>query len=184
MRALPLPILISAVYVAAIPVYGELIFQPPKSESDKEWREAGSVLLAGVARIFDGLAALEAKDDNAEFHHFENAKTDLQNAETLYRDLAKDAQGQKMSTDRLSSAEGKNIQAAFARYRLELPADEKAAAHLAADEAKGLGIALDKFRDMVKESNIQAVRQLLSAIARNGDIGTNTALLMKITAQN
>jgi hypothetical protein len=183
MRTRRLGILIGAVYLLAMPVQGELIFQPKKGKKIKEWREAGSNLFTGIARIFDGLAAVE-RQDSAWDKHFNSAIESLDKATTIYADIAKNVEpGPKMSLESLTGTEQKEIRRAFEAYKVTPPTDEHGAAETAVSESKGLGDTLRSLRESIGRSDTKAVDGILERILRVEVIGTNTARLMELFGQ-
>jgi hypothetical protein len=182
-RTRRLAILISAVYLLAMPVQAELIFQPKKGKKVKEWREAGSNLFTGIARIFDGLAAVE-RQDSASGRHFISAMESLDKATTIYANIAEQvAPAPRLSLNNLTEKQQKEIRPAFEAYRVTPPTDEHSAAETAVSESKGLADTLRSLRERIGRADAKAVDGILERVLRVEVIGTNTARLMELIGQ-
>jgi hypothetical protein len=162
----------------------ELIFQPKKGPSDKQWREAGSELFNAMAKIFDGLAAAEQKNTPALRTNMESALKSLEIATHIYQGLAESITSKdKISIERVENGEKKRIQDAFEFYHATLPQDERGAAKIAAEESKRFGNSLQSLKKRIEQSEIGAVQEVLVAITRVGHLGTSTARLLELTAE-
>ena len=110
----------------------ELIFQPPYSNSTTKWQEAGSSLFGGIARIYDGFAALERNDEKEGSRHLESALADLQRATGIYSGLAESIKtGHTISLKQLPAPMRTEIQNDLRRYDVTIPLNESAAALVA-----------------------------------------------------
>ena len=161
-------------------VDAELLYQPPPgTASDARWREGSSSLLEGIARIFDGLAAVESKRPDTAKKHFDEAFRQLARSSEIYVGLVNSIRSpRKIPMERLDDERRKAIVGAFGASRVPIPVDEAAAAKLAADDVKRLLSVFEKERSQVSKADVRAVQRLLSEVTRLQRLGTYTAELM------
>jgi hypothetical protein len=179
-----LVILISVVCLVATPLRAELIFQPKKSKFNRQWQQAGSDLLDGIARIFDALSALERKDIPSGHRYVRSAIESVHKSMSVYAGVARSATSdQKISIESLAPEEGIGIRKALGEYRVPPPKDEREAAQIAEDESKRLEHSLRIFDEQISKSDIEAVQELLAAVTRVERVGTNTALLIELSTE-
>ncbi|MGZ9262273.1 MAG: hypothetical protein ACXW6V_22615 [Candidatus Binatia bacterium] len=163
-----------------VTVNAELLYQPPPGGAlDARWREGSSALLEGIARIFDGLAAIESKRSVIANRHFDDAFRQLGRSSEIYSGLVNSIRSpRKISIERLNPDRQKLILNAFSASQAPLLVDEADAAKLAAAEVRRLLAVFEKERSAVSKANIAAVQRLFSELNRLQRLGTYTAELM------
>src|SRR5882724_664812 len=162
-------------------VRAELIYQPPPgSPADDLWRTAGSSLLEGIARIYDGLAEIEKKKDlRLASKYFDDGISRLQRSSDTYLKLADITKSpRKVFLQSLSVERREPVKRTFDSYNVQIPADEGASARLGANEVGSFLSVFRDNRDKVVSADLLALQRVLGAITRLQRLGTSTAELL------
>jgi len=161
-------------------VHADLIYQPaPGTNEDQLWREAGSHLLAGVARIFDGLSAVELGKKDLADEHLKGALSRLKRSSGSYVELTGAIKSpRKFPIAYLPADQRDRIKGTFDAYKVPVPGDERELATLATNEIERIVSFLNGNRIKVIGADLRAVQALLSEITRLQRIGTHSAELM------
>jgi hypothetical protein len=175
---------IAAFTFCAFPIRGdaELIFQTAKSLRDTEWRRAGSSLFTGIARIYDGLAAFEGKNDDTGKRYMHDAIENVTLAADTYKKLGESIENpRKIDLSRFPEI-ARRFSDVFREYGLAMPEDERQAAKLAEVEVMRFLQAL-KTAAMKLESSarLEGAQDLQRAVCRLGGVGTEVAGLMQFS---
>ena len=173
-------VLLLAIMSFTTVVQADLIYQPPPgTKEDHLWREAGSLLLEGIARVFDGLAAVESTKKELAQKHLEDGVSKLKSSSGSYVKLVEAIKlPRKVSIADLSLDQQERIKRTFDVYKVPMPEDEKALARLAINEIKRIMSFLSENRTKVIGADLRTVQNLLSEITRLQRIGTHSAELM------
>lgn len=161
--------------------YAELVYQPPPgTPADDVWRMAGSSLLEGIARIFDGLAAIETKKNSpSASKYFDDGISRLQRSTDAYAKLAETTKSpRKISIQSLSAERREVVGRTFESYKVPIPTDEAASARLGAYEVRSFLSVFKENRDKVASADLLAVQRVLSAVTRLQRLGTSAAELL------
>jgi hypothetical protein len=158
----------------------ELVYQPPAgTQAEGLWRNAGSLLLEGVARFFDALAAVEVKNQALARRHLEDAVGKLRDSVTTYEKVrAVIPRPRKVPFEKLSGIKQQQIVRTFESYKISPPQNEADAAALAANEVKRFVSILNESGSKIIEADLETVQRLLLEITRLQRIGTQTAEIM------
>ncbi len=156
---------------------GELLYQPATSTLSAYWTNAAGSLLNGIARVFDGLAAFERKDDELGRKHMTEAIRNLNQAAESYSDLESHLkEPRELRLDESSKRRAMNV---LGQYRLELPSDERGAAELARTQVVLLRDSIERSIDGISKADLSAVQDLLATVTRVQRVGTEVALVMR-----
>lgn len=163
----------------------DFLYQPPPvdpSSMDKQWREAGSGLFNGIARLNEALGALELKDGNRAEQRLKEADMLLSAAADTYIKVivpAVEKNPRKVSISKLPVTGRSRVEAAFKEFEVrEPPTDEKQAADLAGKETAALLSWTRAQRQQILKSDLQTVHVLIRKISRLQNVGAATAELM------
>jgi hypothetical protein len=163
-------------YVAA-----DLIFQMADTPAAPAWRDSGGLLLEGIARIFDWLAAIEQKQEDGARRAVRDATGMLKASSDKYAKLAEEIKpDRRVSLDSLPAESKARIEDVFRQYKVEAPTDEREAAKLAATEVASLTKELAELTPRIEQGDLVAIQELLTTVTRVQRIGTNVALFFSL----
>jgi hypothetical protein len=157
--------------------HAEFTWQSLNSPFDEKWRKAGSSLFTGVARIYDGLAAFEVRNNGQAKEYMGVAIKSLTDAASTYADVEKSMTApRRINLSQLPKDTKDRISDVFRAYGTPLPSDERQAAGMAVAEVK---LLLDTLKTKTTISTLQDAQQLQMAVGRLLNLGTDVAVLLQ-----
>jgi hypothetical protein len=183
MKWLITPFVLMYLFFTALNTRADLIYQPaskPSSEESAKWKQAATVLLRATSQIWEAFADFEGDQKDSAAKLIDGATDNFQHASELYSSVGKNiSHPRSVDMNRLLAVDPELAHRLQNGLGADFPADERAAAELAAKQITALLTWMKQHHDQIYSFNVRDLQDFGVQVSRISWIGTDVARMLQ-----